>query len=161
MNQMNRMNINQMNQMNQMNNMNQMNFRDKLNPKSNMDLINNNNFNFFNQMNMIDSNNNINPLINSMNQMQFSNQMSNFQINNMKPTMRINFKEYFNANSNTIVVDCFLDEKIGNVIKRYKKKSSNKGQNHRFYFDGKQLTDMELTIPKIGITNENNNIYVN
>ena len=161
MNQMNNMN-NQMNQMNNMNQMKNINPRSNMNPKSNMNPINNNNFNFFNQMNMNNNNNNnINPLLNSMNQLNFGNQMNNFQINNMKPTMMINFKECFNTNSNTIVVNCFLEEKIGNAIKRYKKKSSYKGQNHRYYFDSKQITNMELTISQIGITNENNNIYVN
>ena len=161
MNQMNNIN-NQMNQMNNMNQMKNMNPRSNMNPKSNMNPINNNNFNFFNQINMNNNNNNnINPLLNSMNQLNFGNQMNNFQINNMKPTMMINFKECFNTNSNTIVVNCFLDEKIGNAIKRYKKQSCYKGQNHRYYFDSKQITNMELTIPQIGITNENNNIYVN
>ena len=161
MNQMNNIN-NQMNKMNNMNQMKNINPRSNMNPKSNMNPINNNNFNFFNQINMNNNNNNnINPLLNSMNQLNFGNQMNNFQINNMKPTMMINFKECFNTNSNTIVVNCFLDEKIGNAIKRYKKQSCYKGQNHRYYFDSKQITNMELTIPQIGITNENNNIYVN
>ena len=130
---------------------------------NNMNLMNKNDINNFNQMNMNNSNNNINPLLNSMNPMMFSEQMNNFQKNNMIPYISVNFIEIHNNKfeGNSIVVKCQSEEKVEKVIEKYRTKIGNKNKMLRFVFKNMELTNLKLTIAQIGITKEkNNNIYV-
>ena len=129
---------------------------------NNINLMNKN-VNNFNQMNMNNSNNNINPLLNSMNPMMFSEQMNNFQKNNMIPYITVNFIEFNNnmSEGNSIIVKCQSEDKVEKVIEKYRTNIGNKNKMLRFFYKNRELTNLKLTISQIGITNEkNNNIYV-
>ena len=170
MNNFNNMNnINNINDINNMNNMNNVNNPRNINNKNNMKSITNiNSMNNMNQMNNNSMNNNFIPenmnnindnrnnLLHSVNPMMYSNQMNDFQKNNLLPVMTVNFHEY-NVNMNlnkAISIQCLSEDVLENVIKKYKKKSGNNGKMLRFFCNNRELTNLKLTISQIGINNE-------
>ena len=125
--------------------------------------------------NMMGSNNMMNNNINNM--MNNFNNMNNLINNNINPMMRntnikinqylnnpVSFTVYFresgNAikNKNPIMVNVKEDEKISDIIQKYREKSSNYDDNLKFIFNAKGLHN-SLTAAEAGLTN-NANIFV-
>ena len=144
-------------------------FRENNNMNNNM-MGNDMNNNIMNSNNMM--NNNINNMMNNFNN------MNNLINNNINPMMRntnikidqylnnpVSFTVYFresgNVIKNTIMVNVNEDEKISDIIQKYREKSSNYDINLKFIFNSKDLNHLNhsLTVAEAGITN-NANIFV-
>ena len=125
--------------------------------------------------NMMNSNNMMNNNINNM--MNNFNNMNNLINNNINPMMRntnikidqylnnpVSFTVYFREsgnvikNKNPIMVNVNEEEKISDIIQKYREKSSNYDINLKFIFNAKEL-NLSLTVAEAGITN-NANIFV-
>ena len=124
--------------------------------------------------NMMGSNNMMNNNINNM--MNNFNNMNNLINNNINPMMRntnikidqylnnpVSFTVYFresdgNGIKNTIMMKVKEDEKISDIIQKYREKSSNYDDNLKFIFNAKGLHN-SLTAAEAGLTN-NANIFV-
>ena len=106
------------------------------------DMYNINNFNMNNDMNM--------DYMNNMN-------MMNSQKYNKSGVISILFKQEFGY-FNKISINCNLNEKISEVINRYRKKANDYYQNESFINSGRELCP-SLTVHQSGIT-ENSSISV-
>ena len=128
------------------------------------------NNNMMNSNNMM--NNNINNMMNNFNNM---NNLINNNINNINPMMsniNMNMNQYQNipkinvffretgndSNKITIMINVKEDEKIQDIIQKYREKSSNYDINLKFIFNAKEL-NLSLTVAEAGIRN-NANIFV-
>ena len=122
-------------------------------------------------------NNDINNMMNNFNNM---NNLINNNINNINPMMgniNMNMNQYINipkfitvifreageigdnySNKIPIMMDVKEDEKISDIIQKYREKSSNYDINLKFIFNAKDLNH-SLTVAEAGITN-NANIFV-
>ena len=70
------------------------------------------------------------------------------------------FRIYWNNNNNPIpvLIKTFKEEKVSDLINRYKIKANEKRNNIIYKFKGKIL-NQNLTVSEVGITN-NSNIFV-
>ena len=116
-------------------------------------------------------NNNINNMMNNFNNM---NNLINNNINPMMRNTNIKIDQYLNnpvfftvffressivfKNKNPIMVNVKEDEKISDIIQKYREKSSNYDDNLKFIFNAKDLIN-SLTAAEAGLTN-NANIFV-
>ena len=115
-------------------------------------MMNNNMMNNFNNMNNL-INNNINPMMRNTN-------IKIDQYLNNPVSFTVYFRESGNAikNKNPIMVNVNEDEKISDIIQKYREKSSNYDDNLKFIFKAKGLSN-SLTAAEAGLTN-NANIFV-
>ena len=84
----------------------------------------------------------INPMINPNNIMQnifMQQQMMNQLLNIQKQKEKFDLQVIFQKNSLSIVVSCNFNEKMQNVIERYRNKSGDRDMEEIFYFDAKQI----------------------
>ena len=72
--------------------------------------------------------------------------------------MNINFRTSGEGKDNKIVVQCTPDEKISEIILKYRSKSNDRDDTKKFIFNAKQL-NQDLTAAEAGIFN-NANIFV-
>ena len=149
MNQMTQMNMSQMN-MNQMNNMNPM-----MNNMNNMNMMNP-----MNNMNMMNQGTMMNAAIN----MQNNNNMANMGNMNSQPPQTNNqyINVYFRAGAQGenghIMIQCTMNDKVSQLIERYKTKSQEDVSKKKFIFNAKALNP-SLTVSEAGLQ-EGANIFV-
>ena len=115
--------------------------------------INNMMNNFNNMNNLINNNiNNINPMMGNKN-------MDMNQYQNIHKIINVFFRETGNdSNKIPIMINVKENEKILDIIQKYREKSSNYDINLKFIFNAKEL-NLSLTVAEAGITN-NANIFV-
>ena len=115
--------------------------------------INNMMNNFNNMNNLINNNiNNINPMMSNIN-------MNMNQYQNIPKIINVFFRETGNdSNKIPIMINVKENEKIQDIIQKYREKSSNYDINLKFIFNAKEL-NLSLTVAEAGITN-NANIFV-
>ena len=164
MNSMNNMMNNQMNMNNQMdmnNQMNLMNMNSQFNPMMmNPMMMNNNmgnmgtgmmnaamNFNMNNQM-MPNMGNNMGNMGNNQPQQQ--------QPNNQN--ISVYFRAGLNGENGSIMIQCSLDDKISDLIDRYKAKSLQDVSQKKFIFNAREL-NKNLKVAEAGL-NDGANIFV-
>ena len=172
MNNMNSMNMNQnMNQgMMQMNQMNNMNYNPNMN-QGMMQMNNMNNMNMnqnmgqmmmpMNQMNNMNMNQ-----MNMMNNLSLMNQMSNPQCQNMMNNLPQNqiqainvfFRVRDGGGQAPTMILCFPNDKVENIIKKYREKTSDKDESKIFLFNEKPLNP-NITVSDAELTN-NSNIFI-
>ena len=137
---------------------NTMGYMDYLNNMNNMDIMNNmnmmgnaNNTGYYNNMCNFNMNNDMNTWhMNNMN-------MMNSQKYNQSGVIVVLFKQEFEY-VNGIAITCNLNEKISEIINRYRKKANDYYQNESFINSGRELCP-SLTVYQSGIT-ENSSISV-
>ena len=138
------------------NNMNFQNqFYNGLNMNSNM---NNNNMN-----NMINMNNNMNNMININNRNNMNNNIDMNFMNNMNNNMMAkNFNNmltiFFIYKESSIGIQCLFDDKLEDIIKRYRLKAGNYELHTKFIFK-KKVLNPSLTVSEAGL-DDNSKIYV-
>ena len=144
MNQMTQMNMNQMNNMNpMMNNMNNMNM---MNPMNNMNMMNQG------------------TMMNAAINMQNNNNMANMGNMNSQPPQTNNqyINVYFRAGAQGenghIMIQCTMNDKVSQLIERYKTKSQEDVSKKKFIFNAKALNP-SLTVSEAGLQ-EGANIFV-
>ena len=167
MNQMNQMNMNSMN-----NNMNMMNNQMNMNPMMNQGMMNNqfnmnpmmnpmmmNNMNNMNNMgnNMMDVAMNFNAMNNNMN-MNAGNMGNNNQPASNNQNISVYFRAGLNGENGSIMIQCSLDDKISDLIDRYKAKSLQDVSQKKFIFNAKAL-NKDLKVAEAGL-NDGANIFV-
>ena len=143
--------------------------------RTNNNIMNNIMNNMMNSNNMINNNNmmnnNINNMMNNLNNM--NNLINNNNNNPMMGNINMNMNQYPNipksftvifrhigndTNKLPIIVNIQENEKISDIIQKYRQKSSNYDINLKFIFNAKDLNPF-LTVAEAGITN-NSNIFV-
>ena len=149
MNQMNQMNMNSMN-----NNMNMMNNQMNMNPMMNPMMMNNMN-NMGN--NMMDVAMNFNAMNNNMN-MNAGNMGNNNQPASNNQNISVYFRAGLNGENGSIMIQCSLDDKISDLIDRYKAKSLQDVSQKKFIFNAKAL-NKDLKVAEAGL-NDGANIFV-
>ena len=158
MNMMNPMMNNQMNMMNQMTQMN-MNQMNNMNPMMN-NMNNTNMMNPMNNMNMMNQGTMMNAAIN----MQNNNNMANMGNMNSQPPQTNNqyINVYFRAGAQGenghIMIQCTMNDKVSQLIERYKTKSQEDVSKKKFIFNAKALNP-SLTVSEAGLQ-EGANIFV-
>ena len=158
MNMMNPMMNNQMNMMNQMTQMN-MNQMNNMNPMLN-NMNNMNMMNPMNNMNMMNQGTMMNAAIN----MQNNNNMANMGNMNSQPPQTNNqyINVYFRAGAQGenghIMIQCTMNDKVSQLIERYKTKSQEDVSKKKFIFNAKALNP-SLTVSEAGLQ-EGANIFV-
>ena len=167
MNQMNQMNMNSMN-----NNMNMMNNQMNMNPMMNQGMMNNqfnmnpmmnpmmmNNMNNMNNMgnNMMEVAMNFNAMNNNMN-MNAGNMGNNNQPASNNQNISVYFRAGLNGENGSIMIQCSLDDKISDLIDRYKAKSLQDVSQKKFIFNAKAL-NKNLKVAEAGL-NDGANIFV-
>ena len=164
MNQMNQMNMNSMN-----NNMNMMNNQMNMNPMMNNGMMNNQ-FNMNPMMNPMMMNNmnnmgnnmmevamNFNAMNNNMN-MNAGNMGNNNQSASNNQNISVYFRAGLNGENGSIMIQCSLDDKISDLIDRYKAKSLQDVSQKKFIFNAKAL-NKNLKVAEAGL-NDGANIFV-
>ena len=164
MNQMNQMNMNSMN-----NNMNMMNNQMNMNPMMNNGMMNNQ-FNMNPMMNPMMMNNmnnmgnnmmdvamNFNAMNNNMN-MNAGNMGNNNQQASNNQNISVYFRAGLNGENGSIMIQCSLDDKISDLIDRYKAKSLQDVSQKKFIFNAKAL-NKDLKVAEAGL-NDGANIFV-
>ena len=164
MNQMNQMNMNSMN-----NNMNMMNNQMNMNPMMNQGMMNNQ-FNMNPMMNPMMMNNmnnmgnnmmdvamNFNAMNNNMN-MNAGNMGNNNQQASNNQNISVYFRAGLNGENGSIMIQCSLDDKISDLIDRYKAKSLQDVSQKKFIFNAKAL-NKNLKVAEAGL-NDGANIFV-
>jgi len=136
------------------NNMNMMNNNMMENNMMNNNMMNNN------MMNNNMMNNNMNNMMNNM--MNLNNMMSpmiNMEIMNENelPSIKDNINVIFKKDK-PIMINCKLNEKVSEVIKKYRAKSLDNEKNIRFIFNAKELKPSN-SVAEAGLM-ENSNIFV-
>ena len=107
-----------------------------------------NNLNYMNNRNKMNNMNN------------FMMQNINFNNNNLKNIRNnqatINFRKIFSSSDDyiEIKIQCLLEEKVGEIIQRYKNKSQdNDNHSYKFIFNAKNLNE-SLTLAESGIKDD-------
>ena len=113
-------------------------------------------------MNQMDMNNQMDPLI--MNNMVINNQMPGMQMmNQIQNNNQISGQEKINDKDNreislifytpkTIGIQCLINEKVLDVIQRYRAKSGDRDPTKKFIFAAKNL-NTHLTVAEAGLSN--------
>ncbi len=151
MNQMNQMNMNSMN-----NNMNMMNNQMNMNPMMNPMMMNNMN-NMGN--NMMDVAMNFNAMNNNMN-MNAGNMGNNNQPASNNQNISVYFRAGLNGENGSIMIQCSLDDKISDLIDRYKAKSLQDVSQKKFIFNARELKK-NLKVAEAGLDDGANIFVVN
>ena len=169
---MDQMDMNQMNSMMMNNSMNsQMGMNNQMNLNQ-MDMINSPMNSMMGQMDM---NQNITMMTNMMNQMDNDNQMNHMamiqmQNNNQSPDeekindigiygINLTFRKEGGSHIKfNPIIQCCIDEKVSDVIQRYRAKSGDNDPTNKFIFNAKNL-NQNLTVAEVGMT-KNANIFV-
>jgi hypothetical protein len=159
MNNMNMMNNLQMSGMNNMNNMNMNNMN-----MNNMGMTGVGGMNMMNNMNMMNPNMGMmnaamNMNVNMQNNM---NDLNNMNAGNPQTTnsqfINVYFKAGANGENGSIMIQCSLNDKISDLIQKYKNKSLEDVSLKKFIFNAKALVP-SLTVAEAGLT-EGANIFV-
>ena len=167
---MNNMGMNNMNNMNMMNNL-------QMSGMNNMNNMNMNNMNMNNMgmtgvggMNMMNNMNMMNPNMGMMNaamnmnaNMQNNmNDLNNMNAGNPQTTnsqfINVYFKAGANGENGSIMIQCSLNDKISDLIQKYKNKSLEDVSLKKFIFNAKALVPT-LTVAEAGLS-EGANIFV-
>ena len=167
---MNNMGMNNMNNMNMMNNL-------QMSGMNNMNNMNMNNMNMNNMgmtgvggMNMMNNMNMMNPNMGMMNaamnmnaNMQNNmNDLNNMNAGNPQTTnsqfINVYFKAGANGENGSIMIQCSLNDKISDLIQKYRSKSLEDVTLKKFIFNAKALVP-SLTVAEAGLT-EGANIFV-
>ena len=167
---MNNMGMNNMNNMNMMNNL-------QMSGMNNMNNMNMNNMNMNNMgmtgvggMNMMNNMNMMNPNMGMMNaamnmnaNMQNNmNDLNNMNAGNPQTTnsqfINVYFKAGANGENGSIMIQCSLNDKISDLIQKYRSKSLEDVSLKKFIFNAKALVP-SLTVAEAGLT-EGANIFV-
>ena len=167
---MNNMGMNNMNNMNMMNNL-------QMSGMNNMNNMNMNNMNMNNMgmtgvggMNMMNNMNMMNPNMGMMNaamnmnaNMQNNmNDLNNMNAGNPQTTnsqfINVYFKAGANGENGSIMIQCSLNDKISDLIQKYRSKSLEDVSLKKFIFNAKALVPT-LTVAEAGLT-EGANIFV-
>ena len=167
---MNNMGMNNMNNMNMMNNL-------QMSGMNNMNNMNMNNMNMNNMgmtgvggMNMMNNMNMMNPNMGMMNaamnmnaNMQNNlNDLNNMNAGNPQTTnsqfINVYFKAGANGENGSIMIQCSLNDKISDLIQKYKNKSLEDVSLKKFIFNAKALVP-SLTVAEAGLS-EGANIFV-
>ena len=167
---MNNMGMNNMNNMNMMNNL-------QMSGMNNMNNMNMNNMNMNNMgmtgvggMNMMNNMNMMNPNMGMMNaamnmnaNMQNNmNDLNNMNAGNPQTTnsqfINVYFKAGANGENGSIMIQCSLNDKISDLIQKYRSKSLEDVTLKKFIFNAKALVPT-LTVAEAGLT-EGANIFV-
>ena len=124
-------------------------------------------------MNMMNFNNNQNMPMNQMVQMMgnmnaqmannFANQANtqnnnNNQSQNNNGGINIRFRANGEGKNSEIIIQCLPDEKVSDVIQRYKAKSGDTDDTKKFIFNAKAL-NQSLSVSEAGLSN-NVNVFV-
>ena len=157
------MNMNMMNQMGtgmmnpNMMGMNNMGNSGMMNPGMNMNMMNQNMMNNMGNTGMMNAAMNMNMM--NMNNM---NNLNNQGYNNPPPNNNGGINVFFRAGQNgengSIMVQCTLDERVSEVIKRYGNKAMEDTKKKKFIFNAKALVP-SLTVAEAGLQ-EGANIFV-
>ena len=113
----------------------------------------------FNRMNMIHPQQNLRP------QILENNNFLNLNNNNIQSEYDLNIifrKNDINDDDNSkspMLIRCSKNEKLSDVIKRYREKSGDNNLQKQFIYNTKNLDNHNLTIEELGISN-NSNIFV-
>ena len=142
MNMMNQMQASGMNPMNNMNMMNQMQ-ASGMNPMNNMNMMNNMKMN----MNM-----------NNMNNMANMNNMGNQQPQQNSQFINVYFRAGAQGENGSIMIQCTLNDRVSDLINKYKTKSLEDVSKKKFIFNAKALNP-SLTVAEAGLQ-EGANIFV-
>jgi hypothetical protein len=167
---MNNMGMNNMNNMNMMNNL-------QMSGMNNMNNMNMNNMNMNNMgmtgvggMNMMNNMNMMNPNMGMMNaamnmnaNMQNNmNDLNNMNAGNPQTTnsqfINVYFKAGANGENGSIMIQCSLNDKISDLIQKYRSKSLEDVSLKKFIFNAKALVP-SLTVAEAGLS-EGANIFV-
>ena len=163
MNMMNPMMNNQMNMMNQMTqmNMSQMNMN-QMNPMmNNMNSMMNNMNPMMNNMNMMNQGTMMNAAMNMQNN---NNNMANMGNMNSQPPqnnsqyINVYFRAGAQGENGHIMIQCTMNDKVSDLIERYKTKSQEDVSKKKFIFNAKALNP-SLTVSEAGLQ-EGANIFV-
>ena len=93
------------------------------------------------------------------NQEQMNNTL-NLQISNQsKPILNVNFR--ISSSDYQIVIQCYPDEKVSDIIERYRYRICDFDKTKKFTFNSKNLKEKEnLSLSEVGII-DNSDIFVN
>ena len=157
------MNMNMMNQMGtgmmnpNMMGMNNMGNSGMMNPGMNMNMMNQNMMNNMGNSGMMNAAMNMNMMnMNNMNNL--NNQGYNSPPQNNNGGINVFFRAGQNGENGSIMVQCTLEERVSEVIKRYGNKAMEDTNKKKFIFNAKALVP-SLTVAEAGLQ-EGANIFV-
>jgi len=157
------MNMNMMNQMGtgmmnpNMMGMNNMGNSGMMNPGMNMNMMNQNMINNMGNSGMMNAAMNMNMMnMNNMNNL--NNQGYNSPPQNNNGGINVFFRAGQNGENGSIMVQCTLEERVSEVIKRYGNKAMEDTNKKKFIFNAKALVP-SLTVAEAGLQ-EGANIFV-
>ena len=157
------MNMNMMNQMGtgmmnpNMMGMNNMGSSGMMNPGMNMNMMNQNMINNMGNSGMMNAAMNMNMMnMNNMNNL--NNQGYNSPPQNNNGGINVFFRAGQNGENGSIMVQCTLEERVSEVIKRYGTKAMEDTNKKKFIFNAKALVP-SLTVAEAGLQ-EGANIFV-
>ena len=157
------MNMNMMNQMGtgmmnpNMMGMNNMGNSGMMNPGMNMNMMNQNMMNNMGNSGMMNAAMNMNMMnMNNMNNL--NNQGYNSPPQNNNGGINVYFRAGQNGENGSIMVQCTLEERVSEVIKRYGTKAMEDTNKKKFIFNAKALVP-SLTVAEAGLQ-EGANIFV-
>ena len=157
------MNMNMMNQMGtgmmnpNMMGMNNMGSSGMMNPGMNMNMMNQNMMNNMGNTGMMNAAMNMNMMnMNNMNNL--NNQGYNSPPQNNNGGINVYFRAGQNGENGSIMVQCTLEERVSEVIKRYGTKAMEDTNKKKFIFNAKALVP-SLTVAEAGLQ-EGANIFV-
>ena len=155
MNMMNQMGTGMMNQ--NMMGMNNMGNSGMMNPGMNMNMMNQNMINNMGNSGMMNAAMNMNMMnMNNMNNL--NNQGYNSPPQNNNGGINVFFRAGQNGENGSIMVQCTLEERVSEVIKRYGNKAMEDTNKKKFIFNAKALVP-SLTVAEAGLQ-EGANIFV-
>lgn len=155
MNMMNQMGTGMMNQ--NMMGMNNMGNSGMMNPGMNMNMMNQNMMNNMGNSGMMNAAMNMNMMnMNNMNNL--NNQGYNSPPQNNNGGINVFFRAGQNGENGSIMVQCTLEERVSEVIKRYGTKAMEDTNKKKFIFNAKALVP-SLTVAEAGLQ-EGANIFV-
>ena len=159
MNQMNNMGMNQMQMMNSGMGMNQMQMMNSGMGMNQMQMMNN----LMTQMNMGNLSQQALNMMMNFNNGNNANNANNNQNNSQNENsgkMTVIFRVSGNAGESQapLMIQCLPNEKVSQLIQRYRTKSGDEDESKKFIFNAKNLVP-SLTISEAGISN-NSNIFV-
>ena len=146
--------------------MNNMNMNNQMNPMGGM--MQNNMNGMMNMMNFNNQNIPMNQMVQMMGNMNaqmannFANQgnpqNNNDQSQNNNGGINIRFRRNGVGDNREIVIQCLPDEKVSDVIQRYRTKSGDNDTTKKFIFNAKAL-NQSLSVAEAGLAN-NVNVFV-
>ena len=106
-----------------------------------------------------------NYMMMGMNQMNFLNMdyntnENNIMMNQLEKKIEINTINFIHSDNSRIHIHISPDEKVSDLIEKYRKVACDYGQSKKFIFSGKNL-NLELTVAEAGLFNSANIFVVN